>query len=776
MSVDRYLIITAEESDSTVGFYDSKDGTEVARVAVGTWPHEIDLSADRKLAFVTNFGVKDYDERIGEAGASISIIDIETKCEVDRLYTFRNEEEYWRFRGPHGIKLHPNGQSAFVNVETEDTLLVYDLTDGRSDHKGPQSFFSATNAFSAAAEFESLPDESLPLPAGTHYMLFSADGKSLWVVAGRGGVTEIDLASRQPIRGFRCRGAVRGLSYTIDQKYLIASASNEICLIDPATLRVEKRFADLGVRQFLYTQPTPDGKFLLAPAVWEGQLLKIEIETGQVQRMIIGSDPIHIMPGPDYPEQSRAYVTHGRSKYVSIIDWENFTEVGRIATKGGPNGIAWAPYSTRPTRTKLPVGACLPLSGQSIVEGQDLRLGYQYWGERVNASGGIQVGEQVYDVDLHFADSQSRTGNEPDEPQPWQAHWTEREPAEKNTIEKLTEALVNDHDVRFLFGGYPSPPNLHSGRIAESKKRPLITASGAAGTIYEQGFRHVFGAMTSAKGFLNETFRYFETTNDPPATVLFVSCKDPAARQDAETTAQYITDHLQANVVSTDTWPDRGANGVLLVDHGQTDFERLIEIAAEVRPDVIAYAGHLNESVALVEEARRQKFEPKAIVFSVGPAVPQFVDQLKDLSHYLIGTAMWSSVQKGFGHDRFIRPAFFHRDFFARFSRLPGYLAAGAMACGVALEEAIRQAGSVEADAVSAAMREIEFESFYPHIQFNDDGLNDTRPLLTIQLGVEDGQVHHVPLWPRTLAGSGSLTWPFPGWPEKIQPPAGHSH
>ena len=81
---------------------------------------------------MSNFGVKDYDERIGDPGASISVIDVARKVEVDRLYTFRTKDDYQRFRGPHGVKITPDGKRLFVNVETEDTLLIYDLPNCRA--------------------------------------------------------------------------------------------------------------------------------------------------------------------------------------------------------------------------------------------------------------------------------------------------------------------------------------------------------------------------------------------------------------------------------------------------------------------------------------------------------------------------------------------------------------------------------------------------------------------------------------------------------------------
>jgi ABC-type branched-subunit amino acid transport system substrate-binding protein/DNA-binding beta-propeller fold protein YncE len=771
---DRFLIIAVEESDSTIGFYDSESHKEIARIEVGLWPHEIDLSADRSKAYVTNFGVKDYDEKIGTPGASISVIDIKNKCEVDRLYTFgsldangmsdryRTEEEYRRYRGPHGVKVSPDGRHLLVNVETENAMLVYDLEEGRG--QTPSSRWKLDRN----ADIESLPDEIIALPGGTHNFMFSKDGKVLWVVSGQGGVTEYDVATRKPLRGFRCNGAVRGLTYNHDETQLIASATNEICLISPMTLLRTKVFNDLNVRQLLYSQPTPDGRYILAPAVWEGQLLRIDLHTSEVKRIIVGIDPIHILIGPDYVTKKLAYVSHGRSKYISVIDCEKFEEVAQIPTKGGPNGIAWAPFSAAPVHKKLVFGACLPLSGPSIVEGQDLRLGYQFWEEKVNAAGGLLIGGSIYDIDIVYADTRSRVGSEPEEPVPWQVEPSRRTPPEKNFIEKLTEELIDREKVDFLLGTYPSPPNLHCARVAEERGIPFITASGAASIIYEQGFQNVFGIMTVAAGFLNESFRLLAELEEPPKSVVFLSCVDPAALQDAVTTAKFVQQDLQMVVIPPPAeFVGEGAPGIWTYPHGNTDFSRAVEVAQRVRPDVLAITGHLPESIGAVRSAVKVGFDPKAILFSVGPAFPQFTEELRSLAQHMTGAAMWSSVQKGFGHDRFQTPGAFANAFYERYSRKPAYLAAGAFACGLTFEEAFRRAGQVKAKAVVDAMHQpdFRFESFYSLIEFDEAGLNSERPLVTIQLRFNDqGEIQHIPLWPKRLAGSNQMVWPLPGW------------
>lgn len=717
----RDLIVLAEESDSSVGFYDSKTGREVASISVGMWPHEIELSPDGNTAYVTNFGVKDYDERIGRPGGSISVIDVRNMCEVKRLYTFRNKSEYEDHRAPHGVKLSPNGTRLYVNSEATDRMLVYDVSD----------------------EDAIYPITEWDVPEGTHNFTFSPDGSHLWVVAGRNGVTRFDTVSGTSNGHFSCKGAVRGLTYTVDGKHLIASASDEVCLVDPTSLKVIKRIENLGARQILYSQPTPDGKYLLAPAVWEGQLLVIDLLRGRViHRLQLGADPIHVKVAPS---GNVAYVTHGRSKFISEIDLETFSETRRIGTRGGPNGIAIAKFVDSPPRKSIRFGACIPLSGPTSADGQDMRLGYQLWEERLNEKGGLVVGGEPYSVEIVYKDTKSDIN--------------------ENFIRKLTEELIDDDGVQFLLGAYPSPPNEYAGRVSDERQIPMVTAGGAAEDIYDQGFEYIFGIMSPARGFLIETLRLLETAEPKPKSILFVSCTDKAAFQDAQTTAEFAE-----SIGMTLLVPDESAGlpvrepGIVVFPHGHTDFAKYVSAIKELDPDLVSITGHREESVPFVQEAKRQDLSPNGFIFSVGPAVPAFVNELGDLAQHMIGAAMWTSVQESFGHDPFIRPSWYDEAFFARYSKQPGYHAAGATACGLVYEDAIRRAQSLDPTAVRDALRLTEMTTFYSGIEFDDRGLNDSRPLTTIQLRKVNGKIVHIPLWPAEIAGENKAVWPFPGW------------
>ena len=343
---ERFLLLAVEESDSTVGFYDSTDGTEVGRVRLSLWPHEIAVAPDGTTAFVSNFGLRDYDLTIGHAGNSVSAINIGSRCEVDGYYTCSDSVRYW---GPHGVKVSPDGTSLYVNVERvvglrepdptaapgqEVTkMLVYDIATKALKRTFDITTEAPLTKVERAMRFAVEPHQDFGVPRGSHNFVFSPDGNDLWIFSGRNGISKLNPTDGKVIAQLSdFNGACRGLAFTKSGKLLV-SATNEVTLVDPKTATIIKKIGNLGVTQILYSKATPDEKHVLAPAVWEGLILVIDVDAGKVvKRISTGIDPVQVEIAP---HGNSAYVTHGRSYWLSEIDLTTFEERRRVATKGG---------------------------------------------------------------------------------------------------------------------------------------------------------------------------------------------------------------------------------------------------------------------------------------------------------------------------------------------------------------------------------------------------------------------------------------------------------
>lgn len=740
----KQLIITVEESDSSIGFYDSETGLLVSRIKTGFWPHEIEVSADGKTAFVTNFGIKDYDEHIGHPGSSISVIDIENKCETHRLFTFNNKEEHKNYKAPHGIKLHPNGKQLYVNVEGEDEeMLIFDL-DTPNDQPG------YTKGFKIDQDLH-LHDDHFDIPEGTHNFIFSTDGEAIFLGSGKKGLFKVDAYTGQQIAHIPMEGknAVRGIAFSYDQQSLIVSCRNEILIVSPETLTIEKKFNDYGVSQLLYSKPSPDGKYIIAPAVWESKILVIDYQTGElITKINVGADPIHVA----FKGDGRSFlVSHGRSSYISEIAMDSFTETRRIQTQGGPNGMSLVPFSDQPEQVTLKIGACLPLSGPNATEGRAIRLGYQFWQENTNKTGGLLVNGTVYKIEVVYRDTESKS----------KGHDT--------FLSHLAKDLIENEKVQFMFGGYPTPPHMPIGKVCNQYKIPLLTATGAGEIIYNQGYDNLYGIMSPARVYLSgvlETIMDHTNTSDQPKTLLFISCNDPAALEDATQTAAF-GESLGLKLI---TPPESehyeiSSSGVVKYDHDNYDLDAVVNDLKTVNVDLIFNTGHLPESIALTEALKKHEISAKGFAFSVGPTVPKFRAIFKETALNLFGSAQWNVRTELIGHDEFITPKKFANEFYNRFSMEASYFSAGGYACGIVLKNAIRRANTLDFNKVNSALKTTKLSTFFADIQFDHRGLNDDKPIISVQIQkTENGEIVEIPLRPKSLSGNNEAIYPFPGW------------
>ncbi|WP_373516118.1 ABC transporter substrate-binding protein [Persicitalea sp.] len=747
MKVLPKIIISVEESDSSLGFYETS-GKEIARIKTGFWPHEIAVSQDETTAYVTNFGVKDYDETIGVPGSSISVIDIRNACEIKRLYTYTNAREYENFKAPHGVKLSPDGKSLYVNVEgTDEEMLIFNL---ESQDPFPQSSFKL--ALGTEPKGVTYNSRHFDIQDGTHNFIFSADGRYLFISAGRFGLFKLNAVTGEVVKKILedPQSPVRGLTYNIHGTFLIVSGKGKISFVDPETFEVIREIKELNVSQLLYAQPTPDGRYILAPAVWESVVLVIDVLTGKVvKRIITGIDPIHIV----FDEAaSTAYVSHGRSNFILSIDLNTFTINGKIETKGGPNGMVLVSSHPIPAKKTITFGACLPLSGPTATEGREIRLGYQFWQEKTNEAGGILIGGAAFLVNLVIRDTESRSLGAGDQ----------------EFIQSLTEELILHEKVDYLLGSYPTPPNLYMAEVAQRYRIPMVTATGAGEVIYTKGYEYIHGIMSPARVYLSGTIEVLltEHADHPPSSIFFLSCDDQAAREDAIKTAEFAKNRglrlIEIKEVNNCT---RLSEGVYVYPHNLIQFDEIIAAVKVALPDLFFNTGHLAESQSILQSIIEADFAPKGLAFSVGPSIPAFRNTFGDQSKFLFGSAQWNEHTSLIGYDEFETPANFADRFLKRFSMPASYFSAGGYACGIVFRQALIAARTTDRESVNNILKQTDLETFFGSIKLDHRGLNDSKPIITVQIqDLPTKPNSEVPIYPKNLSGKFKSVYPFPGW------------
>lgn len=264
--------VVLHKGDSSLGFY-SAAGKLEQKVPVNRHPHEMVLSADKKLLYTTDNGTMRI-EQAGTGGNTVSIIDVAARRKVGEIST-------GEFRRPHGIARIPTTGQLLVSTELPDRLLLIDPvqrkiirtydTKGKTNHMVTASLDGkwawVSNSSSSNVSAVNLENGAVtliptgPRPEGS---VLSRDGKRLYVCQrDSSGIAEIDTTTNKLVRTLDSgKGPVR-IDTTPDSRYVVYGLLDEKAVgwTDTKTGKVAGRVelpAELG--QIVSLHVSPDGK------------------------------------------------------------------------------------------------------------------------------------------------------------------------------------------------------------------------------------------------------------------------------------------------------------------------------------------------------------------------------------------------------------------------------------------------------------------------------------------------------------------------------------
>jgi YVTN family beta-propeller protein len=298
-------LLVLNKSDATLAFVDPASGKTTATVATGDGPHEVEVSADGRLAFVSNYGSR-------TSGHTLSVVDIATRKELTRV-------ELGELRRPHGLTFS-DGYLYFTSEESR-RIGRYDPAAQRVDWT-----------------FETGQD-------GTHMVLASRTGTKLFtsnMASNSVGIIERDGNGKWSQRLVSVGAGPEGLDLSPDGRTLWSAHSRDgwISIIDTATAKVVRTF-DARTRRSNRVKLTPDGRLALVSDLSAGELAIFDARQGTERaRLKLGSTPTGILV---VPGGARAYVSVSGERHVAVIDLATLSVAGRIETGNDPDGLAWVP-------------------------------------------------------------------------------------------------------------------------------------------------------------------------------------------------------------------------------------------------------------------------------------------------------------------------------------------------------------------------------------------------------------------------------------------------
>jgi YVTN family beta-propeller protein len=323
-------LLVLSKRDRTLSIVDPVTLKVVARMPSGPDPHEVEASADGKLAYISNYGFGAYN--------TITVVDLMAQRTLPAI-------DLGVLRGPHGLTF-VSGKLYFT-AEANKVFGSYDPSTGKIDwimgtgqdrtHMiavwSDLSRIVTTNVASATLSIfeKSAAGPGGPPPGGPP----------------PGNRPPGDMPPPPPQRTPQWTQSVIGVGRGSEgfdiapggsQVWVANAQDGTVSIVDIAAKKVLATL-QANVRGANRLKFTPDGKLVLISTLGGPDLVVLDAATrAEVKRVPLGKGAAGIQMDPD---GSRAFVACTPDDYVAVVDLKTLTVSGRIDAGPQPDGMAW---------------------------------------------------------------------------------------------------------------------------------------------------------------------------------------------------------------------------------------------------------------------------------------------------------------------------------------------------------------------------------------------------------------------------------------------------
>jgi len=367
-------------------------------------------------------------------------------------------------------------------------------------------------------------------------------------------------------------------------------------------------------------------------------------------------------------------------------------------------------------QTPIKIGASMSVTGTYAKPGTYQKQGYDVCIDELNAKGGI-LGRKV---ELVIYDDQSM-------------------PA---TAVRLYEKLITEDKVDAVMGPYSSAVSEAVANVTEKYKKVMVAPLAATTSIFKKGRKYIFMVITPAENYLDGLI-------------------DMAAKRGLKTVAIINEDTLFPKASASGTAEAAKKRGMQVVlqeayPKGNTDFSALLVKIKAANPDVIAAGTYFDDAVAITRQMKELNVNPKMFGLTVGGDLPEFYDLLKQNAEYVYGSTQWDESLPYPGQKEFLAA------YKSKFKQEPAYHTAAGYAGCLIYAEAVKRAGTLDADKVREQLLKMEIKTAFGEYKVEPDGFQIAHKMVMLQW--QDGK--RIVVWPDDLA-NGKMRYPTPEWSKR---------
>lgn len=397
------------------------------------------------------------------------------------------------------------------------------------------------------------------------------------------------------------------------------------------------------------------------------------------------------------PRMSFGCTSHGRRTFLKTT-----------MAAGTAVGLAGLAGPVAAQRDHFRIGVVTSLSGDLRFGGHVTRRGYDLWERTINDQGGIEVGDERYEVALEYGDARSEPGTGAD----------------------VAVRLIEGEDVDVLLGPYSSPVTLAVAPITDREEVPHITGSAESPDIWLEQYEYTFGTIptvTIIAGEVTEGLLQLEPEAD---SAYITGVEDPFTRDAAEAMRD-TAEEVGIEVLGYELFP------------AGSDWTSPVSAAAAEDPDFHMHGAHIADNVDFTTAAADLDYTPNGIFQHYGVETDSYHDGAGDLAEYIFGASVWLPGIDRPGGPLFDSPEAYAEESQVHFETVPDYTQAASTAAGIVYQEALGELGSEppltgdDRAELIGILEEISVETFYGTVEFETEGEFYHNNIATDPIGIQ---------------------------------------
>lgn len=364
----------------------------------------------------------------------------------------------------------------------------------------------------------------------------------------------------------------------------------------------------------------------------------------------------------------------------------------------------------------------LPLTGNQAKFGEMMKRSFEMAAEEINAKGGIKKKPVV----LVFEDS----GGKPE------------------TARAIVERLIDVKKQPIIVGEYSSACAKAVAAVAEERRTPYLVVASSDDNITQQNYKYVFRENTVNSHYADGVVSFLKEVVKPKTiAILYESSAFGTSGSD-----HMVNDaeKLGIKVVVKEKY-----------ETGSVDFKPLLTKVKAAHPDVIYMVSYVMDASMLMKQIKELRIDVKLLAGgAAGFAIPEFIDNAKDASEYVISATLWTPQLKYPGAQEYAE------QYKKKNGVYPSYHGALAYSALYVVKNALERAKDWTPDTIRAALKATDMMTAFGPIKFEDrEGFQNQSFMETLVIQVQRGRFETI--WPEKYA-SKKYIFPIPTWRERM--------